>query len=117
MADTKAEAGSIPPVVEAKPVPSASRPADVDTVVTNDNGKADIVEQRANFNDLTGVKYSGHSDVVSLSAADLKTLGVEETKSEEDLVWSKENDFTVSTASINAATLDALIARPEFSAV
>lgn len=75
------------------------------------------VVERAPMAELTGIRFeAGQTDRRIISAQSLRALGVE-PKNEEDLVWSRDNDFTIPIASVNAATLDNLIALPEFSAV
>lgn len=75
------------------------------------------VVERAPMAELTGIRFASvATDRRVISAADLRKAGVE-PKNEEDLVWSRDNDFTIPITAVNAATLDTLIALPEFSAV
>ena len=73
--------------------------------------------ERATMAELSGIRFaSGSVDRRVMTAAGLRSVGVE-PKSEDDLIWSRDNDFTVPIDAVNAATVDLLISLPGFSAV
>jgi hypothetical protein len=99
---------------------------DASTIVTNDQAAPSVAAEpeaeadvsRPPLSSLTGIKYSAKQvDRKTLTAKDLQSLGVEDPKSADDLVWSRDNGFVVPIDSVNAATVDALIKLPGFSAV
>jgi hypothetical protein len=57
--------------------------------------------------DLNGIKYTGYASERTISAADLKSAGIDHDK---DLVWNADNGFTVESKDLSAAVRDLLLA-------
>lgn len=64
--------------------------------------------------ELKGIRYVGIADVKTLTANDLRSMGVEDPKG--DLVWSDQNSKVTPTEEFNAATRDVLLSSPDFVA-
>lgn len=101
----------------------AAKHSDESTIVTTGDAPAEAPAEdapeaeRAPIKQLNGVHFeAGQTDTRIMSAADLRNIGVD-PKNEDDLVWNRDNGYTIPISSVNAATVDALIALPGFSAV
>jgi hypothetical protein len=100
---------------ELAPVPGGGvvlpNPADADPAPEDETSRPPLRQ-------LSGIKFrSGQVDVKKFTASDLHAMGVGELKSDEDLVWNRLNNYTVPIDAVNAATLDAIIKLPGFTAV
>lgn len=101
-------------------------PADESTIVVNSQAEPASAPEAAPAEDeavrpamaeLTGIKLSSPAvDRKTLTADDLRKLGAD-PKTEDDLVWSRDNGFVVPIHSVNASTVDALIKLPGLSAI
>lgn len=97
--------------------PANDTPAPAGTVIGGDGGEHDLDGRRPPMKDLKGIRYSGMADHRVLTAEDLERIGVPKDQVQTELVWNKDNDFLVPITDVNAATLDAVIALPGFTAV
>lgn len=95
---------------KAETVDPADSPSEPTTTIEPDAERAPMAE-------LSSIRFnSGSVDIRVISAFGLRSVGVE-PKSEDDLVWSRDNDFSLPISAVNAATVDLLISLPGFSAV
>lgn len=91
-------------------------PDDPDWVVKTD--PADIVPEEETItapSKVRRVRYSGRANSRSLSASDLKSLGIK-SKSKDGLVWDTSNDFTVHVDDIGGTeAVKSILALPGFT--
>jgi hypothetical protein len=100
-----APSGDVTPVIAVNGSTPDTSDAQVQTGETTQEDMPKMAE-------LQGIRYKGMADVKTITAYDLRQMGIEDAKG--DLVFSKENDFTVKTSEFNAATRDALLSNKDF---
>lgn len=75
--------------------------------------------KRPPLSELTSVKYTGseQTDERHITVENLKAAGVETPEGLKDLVFNRENDFSVPVKDLNAKVVDFLVAHDGFDAV
>lgn len=100
--------------VTSSPIVTASTAAPAEVAPGPDLGTATL-QDRPPMKDIDGVRYTGTSDVRIVSATDFARAGVEGV--ENDLVFNRENGFTVEKKGLSAAAVDLLFSLPDFDIV